>query len=273
MKGNGKESGNLLLGERGRVAQEKSSTISSEFTIIGSTILRGDLVMCILIFEGKILNGSIETGIHVTVKPKGSVSDLNYEEINSGSGKYFTGTLVCDYKGKKAPAVIRWHKCASSTLEILGEVFQTLDHHNLFPISSDVNPFVFIDDHGGWHGMPFLTYLNSFKDNWAVCVLESPMTLFYPIINSAWSNSFSRKDTNKNVISDKGWNPLHRNIPTNNYLTTTMTDKEKNCDHHKLNNVILPRKFDSDSITGNICKNNNIVSHSSSDYYRSGEST
>ena len=51
-----------------------------------------------------------------------------------------------------------------------------------------------------------------------------------------------------------------------------MADKEKNCDHHKLNNFIFPRKFDSDSVFGNIY-NNDIVSHSSRDYYGSGEST
>ena len=64
MKGDGNEGGKLLLGERGYVVQEKASTHSRKFTMIGFTALTGDPVMCVLIFEGKRPNGSIEAGIN-----------------------------------------------------------------------------------------------------------------------------------------------------------------------------------------------------------------
>ena len=123
MKGDGNEGGKLLLGERGYVAQEKASTHSRKFTMIGFTALTGDPVMCVLIFEGKRPNGSIEAGIDITIKPNGSPSDPDYVEINSGAGKYFPGAPVCNFKGKMVPAVVRWHESASITSDILVEVF------------------------------------------------------------------------------------------------------------------------------------------------------
>ena len=170
MKGDGNEGGKLLLGERGCVAQEKASTRSRKFTMIGFTALTGDPVMCVLIFEGKKPNGAIEAGIDITVTPDGTASDPNFVEINSGPGKYFPGGPVCEFRGKKVPAVIRWHESASITSEILVEVFQTMDHHDLFPRSHGVKPFVLIDGHGSRLEMPFLTYVNNPKDNWVVCI-------------------------------------------------------------------------------------------------------
>ena len=71
MKGDGNEGGKLLLGERGCVAQEKASTRSRKFTMIGFTALTSDPVMCLLIFEWKKPNGAIEAGIDITVQPDG----------------------------------------------------------------------------------------------------------------------------------------------------------------------------------------------------------
>ena len=145
------------MGERGYVAQEKASTHSHKFTMIGFTALTGDPVMCVLIFEGKRPNGSIEAGIDFTIKPNGSPSDPDYVEINSGAGKYFPGAPVYNFKGKMVPAVVRWHESASITSDILVEVFQTIDHHNLFPRTADrAKPFVLIDGHGIRPEMPFL---------------------------------------------------------------------------------------------------------------------
>ena len=36
-----------------------------------------------------------------------------------------------------------------------------------------------------------------------------------PLINKAWEQSFVRVDKNKNAIADRGWNPLNRNLLTN----------------------------------------------------------
>ena len=170
MKGDGNEAGKLLLGERGCVAQEKASARNRKFTLIGFTALTGDPVMCVIIFEGKTPNGSIEAGIDISVKPNGCPTDPNFVEINSGPGKYFPGAPMCEYKGKKVPAVIRWHESASITSEILTEVFQTMDHHQLFERTADVKPFVLIDGHKSRLEIPFLRYINTPKDNWIVCI-------------------------------------------------------------------------------------------------------
>ena len=156
MKGNGYVGGKLLLGERGYIAQEKSLSKNRKFTIIGFMALTGDPVMCVLIFEGKKPNGSIEAGINITVKPIGSPSDANFIEINSGPSKYFPGVPTCEFRGKQVPAVIRWHKSASITSDILTEVFQTMDHHQLFTKPDGIRPFVLIDGHKSRLEKPFL---------------------------------------------------------------------------------------------------------------------
>ena len=301
MKGDGNEGGKLLLGERGCVAQEKASARNRKFTMIGFTALTGDPVMCVLIFEGKTPNGAIEAGIDITVKPDGKPSDANFVEVNSGPGKYFPGAPMCEYKGKMVPAVIRWHESASITSNILVEVFQTIDHHNLFPRTDGVKPFVLIDGHKSRLEMPFLSYINTPKDNWIVCIgvpygtalwqvgdskeqngsfnialtkaklkmLETREKLgleeledtdLIPIINYAWKHSFARKNKNQNANSDRGWNPLNRNILTNADLRATMTLKEKSRDHHKANNIILPQRYfnddkstDSETISATSC--------------------
>ena len=103
MKEDRNEGGKLLLGEGGHVAQEKASTHSRKFTMIGFTALTGDPVMCVFIFEGKRPNGSIEAGIDITIKLNGSSSDADYVEINSGVGKYFPGAPVYNFKVKMVP--------------------------------------------------------------------------------------------------------------------------------------------------------------------------
>ena len=94
IKGDGNEGGKLLLGERGYVSQEKASTRSRKFTMIGFTSLTGDPVMRVLRLEEKKPNGDIEAGIDIIVQPDGTSSNPNFIEINSGPGKYFPGVPV-----------------------------------------------------------------------------------------------------------------------------------------------------------------------------------
>ena len=63
--------------------------------------------MFILIFEGKRLNDDIKAGIIITVKLVSITSDHDIVELNYGPGMYLPGVLVCKYRGKKVPSVIR----------------------------------------------------------------------------------------------------------------------------------------------------------------------
>ena len=52
-----------------------------------------------------------------------------------------------EYRIKKVPAVIRWQRSASITSEILAKVFQSMNHHEIFPRSPDAKLFALIDGH------------------------------------------------------------------------------------------------------------------------------
>ena len=49
-----------------------------------------------------------------------------------------------------------------------------------------------------------------------------------PLINYAWTHSFSRNQTNRAAIAERGWGPLNRNLMLDRTLRSTMTDSEIN---------------------------------------------
>ena len=52
-----------------------------------------------------------------------------------------------------------------------------------------------------------------------------------PLINYAWDQSFALVQRNKNVICDRGWNPLNRVLLLDPDLNATRTIKEKSTDY------------------------------------------
>ena len=121
MKGDGHVGGQLYVCGRKEYPKKKIPTKSKKFTMIGLTALTGEPVMCILIIEGKLPNGSIEAGIDFTVTPTGSSSDSDFIIKNSGPGKHFPGGPECYFRNKTVPALVRWHESGSITSTILVE--------------------------------------------------------------------------------------------------------------------------------------------------------
>ena len=81
--------------------------------------------------------------------------------------------------------MIHWHESASITSEILVENFHTSDHHNLFPRSTGVNPFVIIYGHGSHLKTSFLVqYINTPKDNWVVYIGDPSGTVLWQVVDS-----------------------------------------------------------------------------------------
>ena len=117
MKGDGHVGRQLFLTAPGRVPQQKSSSKNRKFTLIGLTALIGERVMCIIIFEGKTPNGSIEAGIDLSITPIGITTDEDFVENNSGPGMYIPGGPVCEFNGKIIPPFIRWNESGPITSE------------------------------------------------------------------------------------------------------------------------------------------------------------
>jgi len=63
-----------------------------------------------------------------------------------------------------------------------------------------------------------------------------------PLINIAWKQSFSRIDKNKNALSDRGWNPLNKNLLLHEDLRATMTETEKSNQYHLSHQIIIPQQ-------------------------------
>ena len=133
MKGYGHSGCELLITEKGKVPQRKASTQNRKFTMVGLTSFTGEPVMCVVIIEGKFLNGAIEAGVDIQVQPDGDSSDEDFILRNSGEGKYFPGRPECVYQGKTVPALVRSHESACITSEILVDMLKTLDKMNSIP--------------------------------------------------------------------------------------------------------------------------------------------
>ena len=63
-----------------------------------------------------------------------------------------------------------------------------------------------------------------------------------PLINAAWKQSFFRIDKNKNALSDRGWNPLNKNLLLHEDLRATMTETEKSKQYHLSHQIIIPQR-------------------------------
>ena len=170
MKGDGHVGGQLFVCGRKEIPKKKISTRGKKFTMIGLTALTGEPVMCILIIEGKLPNGSIESGIDFTVTPTGDPNDSDFILKNSGPGKHFPGGPECQFRNKKVPALVRWHESGSITSTILMEALKVMDDLELFPRTDTMKPFLLLDGHGSRLEMPFLQYINNPKDHWVVCI-------------------------------------------------------------------------------------------------------
>ena len=170
MKGDGNAGGKKLCKEHGTISYERASTTDKRFTMIGLTSLDGKPVMCVLIIQGKEPNLLVETGIDVTINPDGKPDDMDFFFNNSGEGKYFPGGPVCEYRGKKVPAMIRWNESATITSDILVDMLKTLDFLDVIPREGGKKPFLLIDGHQSRLELPFLKYINTPQDHWVVCI-------------------------------------------------------------------------------------------------------
>ena len=170
IKGDGHHGGELLLVEKGTIAQRKVSTRNRKFTLIGLTSFTGDPVMCVIIIEGKLPNGAIEVGVDIWVQQNGKSTDKDFIMIKSGKGKHFPGGPECVYHGKTVPALVPWQESASITSEIIVDMLQTLDGMELVPRNNNANPLILLDGHRSQLEMPFLKYINTPEDHWVACI-------------------------------------------------------------------------------------------------------
>ena len=115
--------------------------------MIGLTSFSGEPVICVLIIEGKLPNGSIESRVDIIINPDVQVTDEDFITRNSGAGKCFPSGLERLYRGKKVPALVRWHESASVTSDILVDMLKTLDQPEVIPRDENAKPLILLDGH------------------------------------------------------------------------------------------------------------------------------
>ena len=155
MLNNGRFGGKKFLSRKGNVAKINSTKKSKKFTVLGVTNLKGNPVMCIVIFEGKERNVFLESGVDpfhplfelYTAEEDHLNSNFSFFEDNYGPGQLFPGGPVCEFKGIKVPTMIRYSKKGSITPEILTNILRTIDGLQLFKVYRDngATPFLLVD--------------------------------------------------------------------------------------------------------------------------------
>ena len=61
-----------------------------------------------------------------------------------------------------------------------------------------------------------------------------------PLINKAWDDSFARITRNKKAIAGRGWDPYNRALLLNFQIRSMMTDKEKDIEAERNEDIIIP---------------------------------
>ena len=138
----------MLLTSKGSVPCGRASHTEKIFTMIGLTALDGTPVLCVLILQGMKRDLSVETGIDITVNPVGKTEDGDTYFFNdTGTGKYYHGPPVCQFRGRTSPALVRWNESATITSETLKEMLATLDVLNVIPRDDNIKPLLLINGH------------------------------------------------------------------------------------------------------------------------------
>ena len=155
--------GELLLTERGQIAQRKISTKNKHYILLGLTLLNGLPLMCVVIMAEEQPKAEVETGIDIFVESIGSIDDDYYFVKNYGKGKNFPDGPTCVVRGIEVPYLVQWIPKGSMTSEILVDIYSMLDHLKVFDRRDGAIPFFLLDGHSSRVDLPFLEYVNNPK--------------------------------------------------------------------------------------------------------------
>jgi len=184
--------------------------------------------MYVVIFYGKHLNSMAEMGVNIFTEAIGEVSYRDYI-IKIVKNKRFPGWPTYTHNGIDIECMCEWTENGSVTSDILRKIFVTLDTLKIFNRSTGITPVLLLDDHGSRFQIPFLQYINNPDHLWAAIIgvpygiLLIEITYIMLMINYAWKLSFSRVNTNKAAIAERGWFHLNLNLLNNTQLRSTMT--------------------------------------------------
>lgn len=173
---------------KGTVPYEQISTKDKHFTVMGLTLLTGQPLMCVVILTGTHMKSEIEMGVDMFSETVGNPHDPDYVSKNSGKGKRFPGGPECVVNDTVVPCFIRWSESGSMTSKLLKEVFQTLDHYDIFPRVDGILPFSLLDAHGSLIELPFLQYVNTIPNEWVVNIGTPYGTSYWKVGDSKEQN-------------------------------------------------------------------------------------
>ena len=175
---------------KGKTPQKKAAKKDKHFTLLGLTLLTSDPLMCVIIFSGKERKDLVELGIDPFCEEEiiGELGNTDFIIKNTGKGKLFPCGPECTYNGKTIPCMCRWNKNGSMTSEILRDIVNTLDIHNLFDCTNSKKPFFLLDSHNPRLSEPFVTCIRDTEHEWCVCFGVPYATNLWQVGDSAEQN-------------------------------------------------------------------------------------
>jgi hypothetical protein len=193
-KKDGHEGGKKFVVGRGQVPRTSCSTTDHRFTLLPITSASGEVVICVVIFQGKSaeIPANWATGIDTEVQPvRGADGKIRVdsESGNFGKGKYFPGGPTCSYRGKEVPCATFITEGGGISGKILVSILEILDELDVFPrVPGGPVPVLIIDGHESRLDPTFLIYINDDNHIWKVCLGVPYATSYWQVGDSAEQN-------------------------------------------------------------------------------------
>ena len=187
-KGDGHVGGQKYVCACGTIPQVKVQHSERHFTLLGSTALSGDPVLCLIIISGVREHLNIETGIDPTKPILGDVNDENFIDQNFGPGKLFPGGPTCKFGGKEILCMVRWSLKGGITSQILADSLAHINSFDVFDRSTGKMPFLLLGGHNSRFDLPFLEYIMDDAHRWTVCIGVPYATAIWQVADSKEQN-------------------------------------------------------------------------------------
>jgi hypothetical protein len=204
MTKDGHVNGTRFVVDKNDEAKQKASKKEKHFTCLGLTLLSGELLMCVVIVDGKVDDLLIRTIVDIqsrsykTGELKESTDKYDHLLDNMGPGHQYPGDLTCSYNGKNIPCMVAFNPGGGITATILTDILRTLDKIEVFSHKNEKRPFLLVDGHSTRFDIEFLEYINDPTHRWSVCIGVPYGTCLWQVGNSVHQNGqFKVKVTKK----------------------------------------------------------------------------
>ena len=228
-KGDGHIGGSKYACERGTVPQNKVQHTDKHFTLLGFTALTGDPVLCLIIIAGVQESLSVESGIDPFVtQTYGDVTS----QILADALEHIDRSNVFQRKDGKFPFLLLDGHQSRFELPFLEYITNKRHEWQVcigVPYGTSLWQVADSKEQNGSYKISLARAKKTFLEKKLSMFIDPPSlvaTDIIPLVNKAWSDSFSRIEKNKKAIAERGWGPCNRNLLLYKEIQNTMTKED-----------------------------------------------